>query len=58
MTFFEKTFGSIIDKEKNSADTDLLLEQTGSKERKPKAEISEENTIILTERDRIWEGMK
>ena len=58
-----KIFGSLFGGQEDSGkeeviDDDLKVDQTGSKEKKPKAEISEKETVILTERDRFWEGMK
>lgn len=42
----------------NSTEEELNLESTGTKEKKPKAEISEDDTIVFTERERFWVGMK
>jgi hypothetical protein len=56
MTVIDKLFG-----EKNesiSTEEELNLEKSGSMEKKPKAEITEDETIAFTERERFWEGMK
>ncbi len=56
MTVIDKLFG-----EKNESITseeELSMERSGSMEKKPKAEISEDETIVFTERERFWEGMK
>ena len=56
MTVIDEIFGK---REKGvSSEEELELERSGSKEKKPKAEISEEKTIAFTERERFWEGMK
>ncbi|WP_155834160.1 hypothetical protein [Butyrivibrio sp. VCD2006] len=58
MTIIDKIFGEREGVYKTPSDDELQMEQTGTKERKPKAEISEQDTVAFTERDRFWEGMK
>ncbi len=56
MTVIDEIFGK---HEKSvSSEEELELERSGSKEKKPKAEISKDETIVFTERERFWEGMK
>ena len=58
MTIIDKIFGEQDGIHTTTSEDELQLEQTGTKEKKPKAEISEENTVRFTEHDRFWEGMK
>ncbi len=56
MTVIDEIFG---DHERSiSSEDELNLERSGSIEVKPKAEISKDETIVFTERERFWEGMK
>ncbi|WP_155833220.1 hypothetical protein [Butyrivibrio sp. WCD3002] len=57
MTVIDELFGAHKEKGISSED-ELNLEKSGKVEKKPKTEISEDNTIAFTERERFWEGMK
>ncbi|SDB06776.1 MULTISPECIES: hypothetical protein [unclassified Butyrivibrio] len=58
MVIIDKIFGEHEDVYKSPSEGELQMEQTGTKEKKPKAEITEEDTVRFTEHDRFWEGMK
>ncbi len=58
MKIIDKIFGEHNDGNITPAEDELQMEQTGTKEKKPKAEISEDDTVRFTEHDRFWEGMK
>ena len=58
MKIIDKIFGEHNDGNITPTEDELQMEQTGTKEKKPKAEISEESTVVFTEHDRFWEGMK
>ncbi len=56
MTVIDEIFGN---REKTiSSEEERNLEQLGYIEVKPKVEISKGETIVFTERERFWEGMK
>ena len=56
MMIIDEIFG---EKEKSvSSEEELNYEQSGCVEVKPKAEITRGETIVFTERERFWEGMK
>ena len=58
MTIIDKLFGEHKGVYKSPSEDEFQMEQTGTKERIPKAEISEDDTVRFTEHDRLWEGMK
>ncbi len=58
MAIIDKIFGEHTDVYKSPSEDELQMEQTGTKEKKPKAEISEQDTVKFTEHDRFWEGMR
>ena len=55
-TIIDEIFGN--HEKTTSSEDDLNIEKSGSAEKKPKAEISKDETIVFTERERFWEGMK
>ena len=58
MKIIDKIFGEHDDLNGTPSEDELQMEQTGTKEKKPKAEITEQDTVRFTEHDRFWEGMK
>ena len=58
MAIIDKLFGEHTGLYRSPSEDELQMEQEGTKEKKPKAEISEDQTVMFTEHDRLWEGMK
>ncbi len=58
MAIIDKIFGEHKGVYNSPSEDELQMEQTGTKEKKPKTEISEGDTVRFTEHDRFWEGMK